>query len=108
MTLVDRCQQEHHVLEQMTLAWPLANIVDTLNDDIVDDFTCVPVDQDDPLVDDETFVLELDFDGLQHLNTTNDIMQDRFGWLHAACLEHEDQRLCASFDFCAHVEAGDD
>jgi hypothetical protein len=70
----DRRQQEHHVLEQLALNVPLAYICNTLSDNLVNDLVRVPVDQDDPLVNNVSLRAELDFNGLQHFNTSVDVV----------------------------------
>ena len=76
MTLIYGCEQEHHVLEEMSLAGPLANVIDALDDDVIDNLTSVPNDKNNPLINDEALVLELDFNCFQHLYTTDNIVQN--------------------------------
>lgn len=92
----------------MSLAGPLANIIDTLNDDVIDNLTSVPIDKDNPLIDNESFVLELDLNCFKHLHTSDNIVQNRLGRVHTTRLEHQNQRLCATLYLCAHVKTGDD
>ena len=74
VTFVNGSQQKHHVLEQLVFAGPLADIVDSLDYDVVDDLAGVPVDQNNPLVYHESFILELDLDCLQHLHAPHNVV----------------------------------
>ena len=74
VTLVDRCQQEHHVLEQLVFARPLADVVKTFHNDLINYLARVPVDENHPLVDNKTLVLELNLNCLQHLNTAHNVV----------------------------------
>ena len=74
MTFINGCQEEHHVLEQLTFARPLTNIVDTFDNDIIDNFTGIPVYQNDPLIDNKSLILKFNLDSFQHLNASNNVM----------------------------------
>lgn len=74
MTFINGCQEEHHVLEQLTFARPLSNIVDTFDDDIIDNFTGIPVYQNDPLIYNKSLILKFNLDSFQHLNASNNVM----------------------------------
>ena len=72
MRLVNGGQQVHHVL--IILPFFSANLLDSSNNDLVNLFTCVSVDQNDPLVYLESPLSELNVYGFQHLDAANNVM----------------------------------
>ena len=77
MALVYCCEQEHHVFKKLILAGPLTNVVNTFDDNLIDNLARIPIYQNDPLVYDIPLVLELNLYSLQHLDATNNIMEPR-------------------------------
>ena len=74
MALIDRGEQEHHVFVELSSSVPLTNRIDALDNDLIDDFTCVPIDKDDPLIDEVSFCSEFNFNCLKHFNTSNNVV----------------------------------
>ena len=103
VTLVNGGEQKHHILKELVLARPLADIVDSFNNDLINDLTSVPVDQNNPLIDYESLILELNFNRLKHLNASNNIVQPGFRRLFIASLVHQNESFHASLNLCAHV-----
>lgn len=61
MALINCGKQEHHIFKEVTFAWPLTNIIDTLHNNIIDNLTGISIDENNPLVNNVSFILELDF-----------------------------------------------
>ena len=74
---------------------------------MVNDLTCVPIDQDHPLVDQVSFLLELDVNRFQHLYASDDVMEPRLVGLFTTELIHQDEGFHVPFDLSGHVEACD-
>lgn len=90
MTLVDCTEKVHHVFKELASLVPLANAVNTFDNDLVNDLTCVPIDQDDPLVNEISFGSELDVDSLEHLNAPHNVVKSCLRWSLATYLVHQD------------------
>lgn len=103
MAFVNGGKQEHHVFVELALGVPLANAVDAFDDDLINHLTGVPVNQRDPLVDQISFLVELDLNCLQHLNTSYDVMQSLFRRLLLASLVHQEESLDMSFQLSCHL-----
>jgi len=74
VTFIYSSQQKHHILEKLVLTRPLTYVIDAFDYNLINDLTSVPIDQNHPLVDDKTFILELNFNCLKHLYASNNIM----------------------------------
>ena len=61
MTFINSGKQEHHIFEEVSFAWPLTNIIDTLHNNVIDNLTGISIDENNPLVNNVSFTLELDF-----------------------------------------------
>ena len=64
MALINSGEQVHHVFKELASLVPLAHRVDALDDDLIYDFTRVPIDEHNPLVDDMAFGSEFYINGL--------------------------------------------
>ena len=64
MTFVDGGEQVHHVFKELASLVPLPHRVDALDDDLIYDFTRVPIDEHNPLIDDMAFGSEFYINGL--------------------------------------------
>ena len=78
MTIINGLKQVHHVLIELTSAVLSSYAVDAFDNNLINHFTCVSVYQDDPLVDQVSFLYEFDFDSLKEFNASYDIMQSAF------------------------------
>lgn len=78
VTLVDSGQQVHHVFVELAFGVPLTNQVNSSHYNLVDYFARVSVDQCNPLVDDEAFLPELDFNRFEHFYASYYIVEPRF------------------------------
>jgi hypothetical protein len=88
VALIDCAEQVHHILKELASLIPLADTVNTFDNDLVNDLAGVPIDQDDPLVYKITLGPKLNLDGFQHLNTSHYVVQSRLLWLLATDLVH--------------------
>lgn len=61
MAFINGGKQEHHIFEEVTFAWPLTNIIDTFHNNVIDNLTGISIDENNPLVNNVSFILELDF-----------------------------------------------
>jgi hypothetical protein len=107
VSLVDGRKQKHHVFVELTSIVPMADLIYSFDDDLVDDFSSISVDQSDPGVNDVPLELEGDFNRLKHLNATNDIMQSRLLGLFAAKLVHQDQCFDIPLEFSGQIQSLD-
>ena len=103
MALINSGEQVHHVFEELASLVPLSYAIYTFYDDLVDDFTGISIDQDDPLVDDMTLGSILNVDSFKHFNGSDNIMKPRLRRLLSAVLVHKDEILHVSFDFSCHI-----
>jgi len=99
----------HHELHHVVLDVPLLLLhgVDLLHaalDLAHDELASVPIDQDDPLVDEELLGLELDFNGFEHLNSLNDDLKGRFGHDCVIFLEQQKVDFEATLDLCGQLD----
>ena len=69
----------HVVLDGLILVLHGVDFLHTTLDLPHDKFARVSIDQDDPLVNEELLRLELDLDGLEHLNSLNDHLEGSLG-----------------------------
>ena len=60
------------------------------------------------MVNEVSFLSELNFDCLDHLDSSHNIMKPGFLRLLAAELVHQNERLHVSLELCGHVEASSD
>jgi hypothetical protein len=50
MTLVNGTEQVHHIFEKLASLIPLADTIDSLDNQLINDFTGVSIDEHNPLV----------------------------------------------------------
>jgi hypothetical protein len=74
MTLINGAEQVHHVFKELASLVPLANLVDSFNNNLVDDLTCIPIDQHNPLIDEVPLRFKLNINSLKHLNRSHDVV----------------------------------
>lgn len=108
MTFIYSLEQEHHVFVELASGIPLTHLVDSFYDNLVHYFACISADQGDPLVDQVSFLSELNFNCLDHLNSSHDIVKPGLLRLLTAELVHQNERLDVSLELCGHVEASSD
>ena len=60
------------------------------------------------MVNEESFLSELNFNGLDHLDSSHNIVKPGLLRLLTAELVHQNERLDVSFELCGHVEASSD
>ena len=60
------------------------------------------------MVNEISFLPELDFDCLDHLDGSHDIVESSFLRLLAAELVHQNECLDVSLELCGHIEASSD
>ena len=108
MTFVDGLEQEHHVLVELASGVPLSDLVDSFNDDLIDDLAGISADESYPLVDEESLLSELNFDCLDHLDGSHNIVKSGLLRLLSAALVHQNQCLNVSLELCGHVESSSD
>ena len=78
MAIVNSLKQIHHVFVELPSAMLPSYAVDTFDDNLINHFTCVSVNQDHPLVDQISFLYEFNFNSFQEFNTSNNIMESAF------------------------------
>ena len=78
MAIVNSLKQIHHVFVELPSAMLSSYAVDTFDDNLINHFTCVPVYQNHPLVDQVSFLYEFNFDSFQELYASNNIMESAF------------------------------
>jgi hypothetical protein len=74
MTLINSAQQVHHVFKELASLIPLTNLVDSFDNNLVDDFTSIPIDEHNPLIDKVSLRFKLDIDSLEHLDGSHDVL----------------------------------
>lgn len=89
VSVVNCSEQEHHVLVELTSVVPVTDLVDSLDYDLIDDFSRVSVDQGYPTVNHVSLLFEGYFDGLKHFNALHDVIQSLLLWFFSAKLVHE-------------------
>ena len=108
MALVNSTKQVHHVFKELSSLIPLANTVNTFDDDLINDLTCVSVDQHDPLVDEIPFGPELNINCFQHLYAPHNVVKPRLRGSLSTDLVHENQVFSISFQLRCHVKTCND
>ena len=108
MTFIYGLEQEHHVFVELASGMPLTHLIDSFHDNLVHYFAGVSTDQGYPLVDEVSFLSKLNFNCLDHLNSSHDIVESGLLRLLTAELVHQDERLDISLELCGHVEASSD
>ena len=103
----------HHELHHVVLDRPLLlfHAVDLLHATLNlshDEFTRVAIYQDDPLVDEELLGLELDLDGLEHLNGLDDHCEGGLGHGCVVLLKQEQVDFEGALDLGSQLDAGRD
>lgn len=108
MAFINGAEQVHHVFKELASLIPLANTVDSLDYNLVNDLTSVPIDEHNPLIDEVPLCPKLDVDGLQHLNASDDVVQPSLRRLLTANLIHQNEVFHISFELCCHVKTCND
>ena len=108
MTFINGLEQKHHIFVELTSGVPLAHLVDSFHNDLIDYLTGISADQGNPLVNEESFLSELNFNGLDHLDSSHNIVKPGFLRLLAAALVHQNECLNVPLELCGHVETSSD
>ena len=108
MTFINGLEQKHHIFVELASGVPLAHLVDSFHDDLIDYLAGISADQGNPLVNEESFLSELNFNGLDHLDSSHNIVKPGFLRLLAAALVHQNECLNVPLELCGHVEASSD
>ena len=59
MTFINSGKQIHHIFKELSSLVPLPHIIDSFNNDLINDFTCISIDQNNPLINHMLFCPEL-------------------------------------------------
>jgi len=108
MTFVNGLEQKHHIFVELASGVPLTYLVDSFHNDLIDDLAGISADEGNPLVDEESLLSKLNFDCLDHLDGSHNVVKPSFLRLLAAALVHQNQCLNVSLELCGHVEASSD
>jgi hypothetical protein len=108
MTFINGLKQEHHVLVELASSVPLTDLVDSFNDDLIYDLASISADEGYPLVDEVSLLSELNFDCLDHLDGSHNIVKSGFLRLLTAALVHQNKCLNVSLELCGHIESSSD
>lgn len=108
MTFIYGLKQKHHVFVKLASGVPLAYLVDSFDDDLVDYFAGVSADQGYPLVDKVPFLSKLNFDCLDHFDSSHNIMESGLLRLLTTELIHQNERLDVPFELSCHIQASSD
>lgn len=103
MALINGGKKVHHILKELTTSVPLAYLIDSFDNDLINNLTRVSVDKDDPLIDHVPFLSKLDLNRLKHLNTSYNIVDSGLSGLLTTVLVHQDQVFDVSLDLSCHV-----
>lgn len=107
MGAVNSGEQEHHIFVELSSVIPVSNLVNSLHNDLINDFSGVSVDQSNPSVDYISLLLECSINGFQHLNATDDIMKSSLAELFATHLEHQNQCFDIPLEFSRQIKSLD-
>ena len=101
VALNDIHHQLHHVsLHRCELALHGVDLLHAFLNLLHNGLARVPVDEDDPLVDEELLRFEFDLDGLQHFNRLDDDWEGRLWHRGVVLLEEEEEDFQGAFDLC--------